>query len=78
MELHRFSLLIIVSYFISHSLGCAVSGNTVYWAKSGATRTELERDKEECQNLQRSVGVDDWNIHKCLEVKGWTQIDGRP
>ena len=78
MNLQRFLLLIIVTSLISHSLGCALSGNPIYWAKSGATRTELERDKKECQDLQRSVGADDWNIHKCLEVKGWTQVEENP
>ncbi len=58
--------------------GCTQGTTSVYWAKAGAAKEELQRDKEECQDLQRSVGADEWRIHKCLEVKGWTQVEAKP
>ena len=73
MKFQHFSLLTF-SVSLLVSLGCTQGTSIVYWTKPGANRAELQRDKEECQDLQRSVGTDEWRIHKCLEVKGWTQV----
>lgn len=57
---------------------CANGPTTVYWQKAGSDSAALEQDKAECQALQRSVGADEWRIHQCLEVKGWTQVPEKP
>lgn len=55
------------------SLGCN-QVVTVYWSKPGAGNAKLQRDKEECQSLQRAVGLNEERIEKCLEAQGWTQV----
>lgn len=55
------------------SLGC-MQTVTVYWEKPGAGAEELQKDKEECQSLQRAVGLDENRIEKCLEVQGWVPV----
>ena len=54
-------------------LGCT-QFVTVYWSKPGAGNAELQRDKDECQSLQRAVGLDESRIEKCLVAKGWEQV----
>jgi hypothetical protein len=55
------------------SLGCN-RVVTVYWAKPGAGNAELLEDKEECQSLQRAVGLNEERIEKCLEAQGWSPV----
>lgn len=55
------------------SLGCN-QGITVYWSKPGAGAAELLEDKEECQSLQRAVGLNEERIEKCLEAQGWSPV----
>ena len=55
------------------SLGCH-RVVTVYWTKSGAGPADLQVDKEECQALQRAVGLNEDQIEKCLEAQGWTPV----
>ncbi len=47
---------------------------TLYWSKPGAGHAQLQLDKEECQSLQRTAGLDENRIEKCLEAKGWSQV----
>jgi hypothetical protein len=35
---------------------------------------DLLEDKEECRSLQRSVGLNEERIEKCLEAQGWTPV----
>jgi len=58
---------------IALSLGCN-QVVTVYWSKPGAGNTELQKDKEECQALQRAVGLNEERIEKCLEAQGWSPV----
>ena len=58
---------------IALSLGCN-QVVTVYWSKPGAGNTELQKDKEECQSLQRAVGLNEERIEKCLEAQGWSPV----
>ena len=55
------------------SLGCSQVVN-VYWSKPGADNAKLQEDKEECQSLQRAVGLNEERIEKCLEAKGWSPV----
>jgi len=55
------------------SLGCN-QVVTVYWSKPGAGTAELLEDKEECQSLQRAVGLNEERIEKCLEAQGWSPV----
>jgi len=55
------------------SLGCNQIV-TIYWAKPGAGNVELQKDKEECQSLQRAVGLSEERIDQCLEAKGWNPV----
>ena len=54
-------------------LGCS-RVVTVYWSKPGAGPADLEKDKEECQSLQRAVGLNEERIEKCLEAQGWSPV----
>ena len=54
-------------------LGCN-QGVTVYWAKPGAGNAKLQEDKEECQSLQRAVGLNEERFEKCLEAQGWSKV----
>ncbi len=54
--------------------GCSSSTVTIYWSKPGAGPDKLQQDKEECEALQRSVGLNETRIEKCLEAKGWVQV----
>ncbi len=47
---------------------------TVYWEKPGAGNEELQRDKAECEALQRAVGLNEERIEKCLEAQGWSFV----
>lgn len=58
---------------ITLSLGCSQTVVT-YWSKHGAGNAELLEDKEECQSLQRAVGLNEERIEKCLEAQGWSLI----
>lgn len=53
--------------------GCT-SRVTIYWSKPGASPEKLQQDKEECQALQRSAGLNEDRIEKCLEAKGWAEV----
>lgn len=55
------------------SVGCT-QVVTVYWSKPGAGTAELLEDKEECQSLQRAVGLNEERIEKCLEAQGWSPV----
>jgi len=55
------------------SLGCN-QVVTIYWEKPGAGNAQLLEDKEECQSLQRAVGLNEERIEKCLEAKGWNPV----
>lgn len=54
------------------TLGCTPT--TIYWSKPGSGDADLLEDKEECQSLQRSVGLSEERIEKCLEAQGWTPV----
>jgi hypothetical protein len=54
-------------------LGCNQVG-TVYWSKPGADDAKLQEDKEECQSLQRAVGLNEERFEKCLEAQGWSKV----
>lgn len=54
------------------TFGCTQT--TVYWSKTGSGTSELLEDKEVCQSLQRSVGLNEERIEKCLEAQGWTPV----
>lgn len=62
-----------LSTVIALSLGCN-QVVTVYLAKPGAGNAELQKDKEECQSLQRAVGLSEERIEKCLEAQGWSPV----
>jgi hypothetical protein len=64
-----FALVLIMSL----SLGCS-QVVTIYWSKPGAGNAELDKDREECQSLQRAVGLNEERIEKCLEAQGWTPV----
>ena len=55
--------------------GCSSKTVTIYWSKPGAGPDKLQHDKEECESLQRSVGLNEARIEKCLEAKGWVQVN---
>jgi hypothetical protein len=55
------------------SLGCN-QVVTVHWSKPGAGNAKLQEDKEECQSLQRAVGLNEERIEKCLEAQGWSPV----
>lgn len=55
------------------SLGCK-QVVTVNWSKPGAGNAKLQEDVEECQSLQRAVGLNEERIEKCLEAKGWSPV----
>ena len=52
--------------------GCT---STVYRSKPGAGDAEFQKDKQECQALQRAAGVNEERIGKCLEAKGWWEVE---
>ena len=54
------------------TLGCIQT--TIYWKKPGSDDADLLEDKEVCQSLQRSVGLNEERIEKCLEAQGWTPV----
>ena len=54
------------------TFGCTQT--TVYWSKPGSGNADLLEDKEVCQSLQRSVGLNEERIEKCLEAQGWTPV----
>lgn len=54
------------------TIGCTQA--TVHWSKPGSGNTELLEDKQVCQSLQRSVGLSEERIEKCLEAQGWTPL----
>ena len=62
-----------ISTLVVLSLGCN-QVVTIYWEKLGAGNAQLLQDKEECQSLQRAVGLNEERIEKCLEAKGWTPV----
>ena len=68
--------LVLVAWVV-WGLGCN-QFVTVYWSKPGAGNAELQRDKDECQSLQRAVGLKGDRIEKCLEAKGWSQVKREP
>jgi hypothetical protein len=72
MRTHELRLLA-VGILIVLSFGCTQTV-TIYWSKPGAGNAELQKDKEECQSLQRAVGLDEDRIEKCLEVQGWSPV----
>ncbi len=72
MRNHELTLLPLVMA-MTVSFGC-IQTVTIYWAKPGAGDAELQKDKEECQSLQRAVGLDEDRIEKCLEVQGWSPV----
>ena len=57
------------------SVGCT---STVYRSKPGAGELEFQRDKMDCMALQRSAGVNEERIGKCLEAKGWEEVITEP
>ena len=59
------------------SVGCSQVVN-VYWTKAGAGKTQLEEDVEECQSLQRRVGLNEEQIEQCLEAQGWSPVRQEP
>ena len=54
--------------------GCSSHTTTIYWSKPGSGPEKLQQDKEECQALQRAVGLDEERIEKCLVAKGWLEV----
>ncbi len=54
------------------TFGCTQT--TVYWSKPGSGNADLLKDKEVCQSLQRSVGLSEERMEKCLEAQGWTPV----
>ena len=72
MRTHELTLLPLVMA-MTFSFGCT-QVVTIYWSKPGAGDAELQKDKEECQSLQRAVGLDEERIEKCLEVQGWSPV----
>ncbi len=62
-----------VAMGIALSLGCN-QVVTVYWSKPGAGNAELQKDEEECQSLQRAVGLNEDRIEKCLQAQGWSPV----
>lgn len=54
------------------TIGCTQT--TIYWSKPGSGNADLLEDKEVCQSLQRSVGLNEEHIEKCLEAQGWTPV----
>ena len=72
MRTHELRLLA-VGILMVLSFGCTQTV-TIYWSKPGAGNAELQKDKEECQSLQRAVGLDEDRIEKCLEVQGWSPV----
>ena len=72
MRTHELKLLPLVMA-MTFSFGCT-QVVTIYWSKPGAGDAELQKDKEECQSLQRAVGLDEERIEKCLEVQGWSRV----
>ena len=59
------------------SVGCSQVVN-VYWTKTGAGKVELQADVEECQSLQRRVGLNEERIEQCLEAQGWSAVRQEP
>lgn len=59
------------------SVGCSQVVN-VYWTKSGAGKADLQADVEECQSLQRRVGLNEERIEQCLEAQGWSPVRQEP
>lgn len=54
------------------TIGCTQT--TIHWSKPGSRNADLLEDKEVCQSLQRSVGLNEEHIDKCLEAQGWTPV----
>jgi len=54
------------------TIGCTQT--TIHWSKPGSGNADLLEDKEVCQSLQRSVGLNEERIDKCLEAQGWTPV----
>ena len=54
------------------TIGCTQT--TIHWSKPGSGNADLLEDKEVCQSLQRSVGLNEERIEKCLEAQGWTPV----
>lgn len=54
------------------TIGCTQT--TFHWSKPGSGNVDLLEDKEVCQSLQRSVGLNEEHIEKCLEAQGWTPV----
>ena len=65
--------LILAIMVMALSFGCN-SVVTIYWSKPGAGKAELLKDKDECQSLQRAVGLNEERIDKCLEAQGWSPV----
>ena len=55
--------------------GCT---STVYRSKPGAGELEFQRDKMDCMALQRSAGLNEERIGKCLDAKGWEEVQTKP
>ncbi len=59
------------------TVGCSQVVN-VYWTKTGAGKAELQADVDECQSLQRRVGLNEERIEQCLEAQGWSAVRQEP
>ncbi len=59
------------------SVGCSQVVN-IYWTKAGAGKAQLQEDIEECQSLQRRVGLNEERIEQCLEAQGWSAVRQEP
>ncbi len=59
------------------SVGCSQVVN-VYWTKAGSGKADLEKDVDECQSLQRKVGLNEERIEQCLEAQGWSPVRQEP
>ncbi len=70
---HRQNCVFVLVMCAIVSCGCS-QVVTVYWSKPGAGNAELQRDKDECQSLQRAVGLAESRIEKCLVAKGWEKV----
>ncbi len=73
MQTRDWVTFLALATLIALSLGCN-QVVTVYWSKPGAGAAELLEDREECQSLQRAVGLNEDRIEKCLEVQGWSPV----
>ncbi len=66
-----------LALMLTLSAGCSQVVN-VYWTKPGAGKAQLQEDVEECQSLQRRVGLNEARIEQCLEAQGWSPVRQEP